>query len=204
MIRGGRRCHRGAGQAKACTTNEGGQAKSLHWWNKRAPACQPAVGLPIVFPLEFAKRLLRSDWFLRLWTLAFGVLPPSPHWRKPRPNAPPPTLPRPGTHPFGHLNETQRAFIAENRSLLTFGLDHAEFPKPRLSIRPLWQYLATFLYIPIAFQVARFVDWLIHTRLRKTGGANGDGMGRHRARSRGWAGEGDRVCDPAEHRPAAL
>ena len=115
------------------------------------------------------KRLLRSDWFLRLWTLALGVLLAGVLL------AQPPATNAPATNAAAAggltrsvtLNETQRAFIAENRSLLTFGLDHAEFLQTTIINRPLWQYLATFLYILIAFQVARFVDWLIHTPLPK-------------------------------------
>ncbi|MBL9173543.1 MAG: mechanosensitive ion channel family protein [Verrucomicrobiales bacterium] len=115
------------------------------------------------------KRLLRSEWFLRLWTLVLGallagaILAQAPTTNAPATNSPAsPALANPVT-----LNESQRAFIAENRSLLTFGLDHVELLQTTVFHRPLWQYLATFLYILIAFQVARFVDWLIHTRLRK-------------------------------------
>ena len=114
------------------------------------------------------KRLLRSDWFLRLWTLALGallagaILAQAPTTNTPATNAPAsPGLANPVT-----LNESQRAFIAENRSLLTFGLDQVQLLQPKVFHRPLWQYLATLIYIVIAFQVARFVDWLIHSRLR--------------------------------------
>lgn len=67
----------------------------------------------------------------------------------------------------GGLNESQRAFINENRSLLTFGLDHLPVLQVKILRRPLWQYLATLLYVFIALQVARLVDWIIHSRLRK-------------------------------------
>lgn len=115
------------------------------------------------------KRLLRSDWFLRLWTLALGALLAGALLAQaPATNAPTTNAAAAGSLTRSvALNESQRAFIAENRSLLTFGLDHVEFLQTTIFHRPLWQYLATLLYVLIAFQVARFVDWLIHTRLRK-------------------------------------
>ncbi|HAB14877.1 MAG TPA: hypothetical protein DCE44_00350, partial [Verrucomicrobiales bacterium] len=67
----------------------------------------------------------------------------------------------------GALAKSQREFIEENRSLLTFGLDRVDVLQFPVLQRPLWQYVATLLYILIAFYVAKFVDWLIHSRLRK-------------------------------------
>lgn len=65
------------------------------------------------------------------------------------------------------LNESQKAFIEENRTLLTFGLDRVPVLQVPILHRPLWQYLATLLYVFIALQVARLVDWIIHNRLKK-------------------------------------
>jgi MscS family membrane protein len=84
-----------------------------------------------------------------------------------------PSAPAPATNaPAGvdratALTESQRAFIEENRSFLTFGLDGIPALQVGVMHRPLWQYLATLLYILIAFYVAKLVDWIIHSRLRK-------------------------------------
>lgn len=116
------------------------------------------------------KRLLRPDWFLRLWTLLLGGLlagalfAQAPSTSTTATNAPAST---PAPARGGTLNESQRAFIAENRSLLTFGLDGLPAMQVEVLHRPLWQYLATAFYIVIALQVARLVDWIIHTRLKR-------------------------------------
>lgn len=122
------------------------------------------------------KRFLRPEWFLRLWTLLLGgvlagaLLAQAPAAQPADTNSVPAT----GTNAAagapslpGGLNESQRAFINENRSLLTFGLDHLPVLQVKILRRPLWQYLATLLYVFIALQVARLVDWIIHSRLRK-------------------------------------
>ena len=55
----------------------------------------------------------------------------------------------------------------ERRELLTFGLD--AFPPlqhPFLG-NPIWQYLASLIYIVLAFYVAKFLDWLMRVWLRR-------------------------------------
>ena len=55
----------------------------------------------------------------------------------------------------------------ERRELLTFGLDQFEPLRTPLLGNPLWQYLASLLYIVLAFYVAKFLDWLTRVWLRK-------------------------------------
>jgi MscS family membrane protein len=133
---------------------------------------------PDTLPLRadvLMKRLLRPDWFLYLWTLLLGgLLAGALLAQVPTAvgsagatntaagtNAPTPAITYPGV-----LNESQKAFISENRSLLTFGLDGLPVLQTQVFHRPLWQYLATLLYVVIALQVARLVDWIIHSRLK--------------------------------------
>jgi MscS family membrane protein len=59
-----------------------------------------------------------------------------------------------------------RETIRENASVLTFGLNAVPALQHTLLGRPLWQYLATALYLLLAFYAAKLVDWLIHARLR--------------------------------------
>jgi len=110
------------------------------------------------------KRFLRSDWFLRCWTLLLGVLLVGAVWAQA-----PSTNAAAGTNaaPSSLLNGAPAAFIRENRSLLTFGLDRIEVLQREILHRPLWQYAATLLYALIAFQMSRLVDWIIHTRLKR-------------------------------------
>jgi MscS family membrane protein len=55
----------------------------------------------------------------------------------------------------------------ERRELLTFGLDSFEPLRTPLLGNPLWQYLASLIYIVLAFYVAKFLDWLTRVWLRQ-------------------------------------
>lgn len=115
------------------------------------------------------KRFLGSNGFLRCWTLLLGLLLVGAVWAQ----SPSTNAAGSGTNavsapaPVSLLNDTQVAFLRENRSLLTFGLDHIGFLQGEILHRPLWQYVATLLYALIAFQMSRLVDWIIHTRLKR-------------------------------------
>lgn len=56
--------------------------------------------------------------------------------------------------------------VREYATQLTFGLNHVPALQTEVLGRPLWQFLAFGLYLVLAFYVAKFVDWLIHARLR--------------------------------------
>lgn len=58
-------------------------------------------------------------------------------------------------------------FTAERRDLLTFGLDRFEPLRGTWLGNPLWQYLASLIYILLAFYVAKFLDWLTRVWLRQ-------------------------------------
>ncbi len=64
------------------------------------------------------------------------------------------------------LAETHRRFIDQNRELLTFGLDRVPALQTEIAWHPIWQYIATLLYIVIAFVAAKLVDWIINSWLR--------------------------------------
>lgn len=54
---------------------------------------------------------------------------------------------------------------------LTFGLDRVSFLQRRfLADIPLWQYLASFIYIFLAFYVSKFLDFFIRERVQKWAG----------------------------------
>ena len=56
---------------------------------------------------------------------------------------------------------------SERRELLTFGLDGFELLRTPLLGNPLWQFLASLIYIVLAFYVAKLLDWLTRVWLRQ-------------------------------------
>ena len=58
-------------------------------------------------------------------------------------------------------------FVGERGEVLTFGLDNFEPLRTPFLGNPLWQYLASLIYIVLAFYVAKFLDWLTRVWLRK-------------------------------------
>lgn len=58
-------------------------------------------------------------------------------------------------------------FVHENASILTFGLDSVTVLQGPLLGRPIWQYLATCLYVVLAFVVTRIVDSFFLFELRR-------------------------------------
>ncbi len=57
--------------------------------------------------------------------------------------------------------------VVERPELLTFGLDSFEPLRTPFLGNPLWQYLASLVYIVLAFYVAKFLDWLTRVWLRQ-------------------------------------
>lgn len=64
------------------------------------------------------------------------------------------------------LAESHMRFIDQNRELLTFGLDRVPALQTEVAWHPLWQYIATLLYVAIAFCAAKLVDWIINSWLK--------------------------------------
>ena len=60
----------------------------------------------------------------------------------------------------------QIPFARQNASILTFGLDSLPSLRSSLAGRPLWQYLATAMYIVLAFVAARVFDYLLRYQAR--------------------------------------
>jgi hypothetical protein len=54
-----------------------------------------------------------------------------------------------------------------SRGWLTFGLDRIHWLRSEVMGNPLWQYLASLIYIVLAFYVAKLLDYLIQVQLRK-------------------------------------
>lgn len=96
-----------------------------------------------------------------LWTLLWLALPP---WLAAQTNAVVATNAPARATPATNLL-TQLA--AERRELLTFGLDNFEPLRTTFLGNPLWQYLASLIYIVLAFYVAKFLDWLTRVWLRR-------------------------------------
>jgi len=60
-----------------------------------------------------------------------------------------------------------QAAAPEPSSWLTFGLDRVEWLQLILLGNPVWKYLASLLYIVLAFYASKFVDYLFQTQLKK-------------------------------------
>lgn len=108
------------------------------------------------------KRFRYLDWFFRLWIFGLCVLLGISLVAQDAPTQDAASQPTAAS-----LADSHREFIEKNRSLLTFGLDRVEALQVPVAQRPLWQYVATLFYVLLAFYLAKLVDWLIHTRLRK-------------------------------------
>lgn len=59
-----------------------------------------------------------------------------------------------------------RSFIETHQDVLSFGLNRVEVLQVPLLGNPLWQYLATVLYMVLAFVISSLLDRLIRTQLR--------------------------------------
>lgn len=57
-------------------------------------------------------------------------------------------------------------FFRQNASILTFGLDSVSSLHYSMAGRPLWQYVATAIYIVLAFIVTRLLDWILQYQAR--------------------------------------
>ena len=58
--------------------------------------------------------------------------------------------------------------LKSHEDYLTFGLDEVPFLREhKLFGHPLWKYLASFLYILLAFYVSKFLDFLTNARLKR-------------------------------------
>ena len=98
-----------------------------------------------------------------LWTLLFLCLPP---WLAAQTNTNAVAATTAPAQPASATNLlTQLA--GERSELLTFGLDRFEPLRTPFLGNPLWQYLASLIYIVLAFYVAKFLDWLARVWLRK-------------------------------------
>ncbi len=53
------------------------------------------------------------------------------------------------------------------QDLLTFGLDRVVWLRPTVLGQPLWKYLASLIYIALAFGVAKLLDWLVSHQLKR-------------------------------------
>ncbi|KAF0177665.1 MAG: MscS Mechanosensitive ion channel [Limisphaerales bacterium] len=113
-------------------------------------------------------RRMTSKWkFLGLsavlWLLLFLTLP---HWLGAQTNTNTvaatnaPARPAPATNLLTQL-------AGERADVLTFGLDRFEPLRTPFLGNPLWQYLASLIYIVLAFYVAKFLDWLTRVWLRQ-------------------------------------
>ena len=62
--------------------------------------------------------------------------------------------------------DVAREFVRTHRTELSFGLNHVEALQAMLLGVPLWEYVATLLYLALAFGLAKGLDILVKTRLR--------------------------------------
>ena len=57
-------------------------------------------------------------------------------------------------------------FIERNRSVLSFGLEQVDALQVEIFTKPLWQYLASLIYLGLAFVASRTLDRFINIRLK--------------------------------------
>ncbi len=144
---------------------QSGVAAELCHRSPRRTGCTPRLPPKPVVPHT---RGMTAKWkFLGLsavlWTLLFLGLP---HWLGAQTNTNPPAATNaparstPATNLIAQLAD-------ERREILTFGLDSFEPLRTTFLGNPLWQYLASLIYIVLAFHVAKFLDWLARVWLRK-------------------------------------
>ena len=107
-----------------------------------------ALGMRIRSVAEFVFRLAMTACVLGLvWSIVAADGPPAT-------NA-----------PIAELGN-QAQFVRQNASILTFGLDSLPSLRGSLAGRPLWQYVATAMYIALAFLAARIFDWILRYQAR--------------------------------------
>ena len=122
------------------------------------------------------KLRLRPQHVLALWTTAFAVLLVWTVWSSalaadaPAGTAPSAAAATNTTASLVAADLAQRLlpsdFIENHRSELSFGLDRVGFLKPPLLGVPRWEYLASLIYILLAFYASKLLDWLIKGRLK--------------------------------------
>src|ERR1035437_1205913 len=68
-------------------------------------------------------------------------------------------------------NKTAAAAVVStgqtNQGFLTFGLDRVAWLQPKLWGNPRWKFLASLIYLVLAFYVSKLLDYLIQVRLKK-------------------------------------
>ena len=62
---------------------------------------------------------------------------------------------------------TNEVALVDEMPSLSFGLDRVELLQVRLFDVPVWQFIASLIYIFLAFVAARLIDWVLGVRLRK-------------------------------------
>ncbi len=116
------------------------------------------------------KRFLNPENFLRAALLGLAGLLLWSAWPAVAADAPAASTNAPAvaiTNSPSKLTVPLDAFTREHADTLSFGLKHVEALQPLVFGHPLWQYLATLLYIFLAFYVSKFVDWFINARLKQ-------------------------------------
>jgi hypothetical protein len=101
---------------------------------------------------------LGASW--AVWTTAVAQVPAGGEASAPATAA--------GTNTTSQLAQkvAGRDFVTSHQLELSFGLNQVEALQGRFLGNPLWQYLATLLYIGLAFAVSKFLDFLVRTRLQ--------------------------------------
>ncbi len=65
------------------------------------------------------------------------------------------------------LAEASQTAYSLGRSWMTFGLDKLPWLRTEIFGNPLWQYLASLIYIVLAFYVSKLLDYVIQVQLKK-------------------------------------
>ncbi|HEY5913704.1 MAG TPA: mechanosensitive ion channel family protein [Verrucomicrobiae bacterium] len=103
-------------------------------------------------------RKLRNRWRGSVWTVAGALLALSTAW---------------GSRAAEAVTNAPAAPVAPaaaetvERTWMTFGLDRLPWLHISVLGNPLWQYLASLIYIVLAFYISKLLDYVIQVQLRK-------------------------------------
>ena len=83
-------------------------------------------------------------------------------------NAPATNAPAGVARLFGSRSPaTNEVALVDEMPYLSFGLDRVELLQARWFEVPIWQFIASLIYVFLAFLTARVIDWVLGVRLRK-------------------------------------
>ena len=123
-------------------------------------------------PRSFAPVMkLRPESWFKFYAAALISLVVWSVWAADAPaliNAPATNAPAGVARLFGSRSPaTNEVALVDEMPYLSFGLDRVELLQARWFEVPIWQFIASLIYVFLAFLTARVIDWVLGVRLRK-------------------------------------